>query len=195
MSIINYLVEGDIDEAVAVKIIQTAGHTSGVCYGKRGHGYIRAKIQGFNRSVQQVPCLALVDFMDTGLDCAVEVLTRWLPHRHANMFFRIVIREIESWLLADSVNLARFLGINKDRVPTNPEQINDPKLTLVNLARHSKIGKVRTALVPEQGSTAQVGKLYTSEVNKFVRESWNVEAARLNSPSLDMCVRRLEALK
>ncbi len=194
MSIVHYLVEGGIDEAVAVRIIQTAGHIPGVCYGKKGYGYIRDKIQGFNRAVQQIPCLALVDFMDTGLVCAAEVVARWLPNRHANMYFRVVVREIESWLLADRTNLARFLRISITRLPATPEQIVDPKLTLINLARHSTSGRIREALVPEQGSTAQVGKLYTSELKRFVSEDWDLQIARTNAPSLDRCLRRLEGL-
>jgi hypothetical protein len=194
MQIIHHLVEGELDEAIAVRIIQAAGHQPGVCYGKRGIGYIEAKVRGFNNAVQEVPCLALVDFMDTGQACPAEVVSRWLPHRHQNMLFRVMVREIESWVIADRRNLARFLQINLVRVPLNPEQMPDPKLSLVNLARHSRSSLIRDAIVPDFGSTAQVGRLYHSEMRRFISELWNAEEARENSSSLNRCLLRLEAL-
>jgi hypothetical protein len=194
MSIINLLVEGDLDEAAAVRLVETVGHTPGVCYGKKGLSYITTKIQGFNNSVYQVPCLALVDFMDTNLDCPPEVITQLLPIRNPNMLLRVVVRELESWLLADRNNIARFLQINIDQVPIAPEQIHDPKQTLVNLARRSRSSKLRSALVPNQGSTAQVGKLYASEMKRFISELWNIESARTNADSLDRCLSSLESL-
>ena len=194
MAAINLIVEGDLDEAVAGRIVRTVGHEIGVCYGKRGYGYIQSKIAGFNMAARNVHYLALVDFMDTRLSCPAEVVAQWVPNRQQNMLFRVVVREIESWLLADRINLARFLRISPAHVPASSEQINDPKLTLVNLARHSKNSRVRAALIPEVGSTAQVGRLYTSEMKVFISESWDVDAARRNSPSLNKCMIRLEEL-
>lgn len=194
MAAINLIVEGDLDEAVAGRIVQTAGHDLGVCYGKRGYGYIQSKIAGFNMAARNVHYLALVDFMDTGLPCPAEVIAQWVPNRQQNMLFRVVVREIESWLLADRINLARFLGISATRVPVSPEQINDPKLTLVNLARLSKNSRIRSALVPDVGSTAQVGRLYTSEMKVFISGLWDIDVARSNSSSLNKCLLRLEEL-
>ena len=69
MAIVHLLVEGEIDEAVARRVVSEAGHTVGVCYGKQGIGYIRSKIGGFNSSAVAMPYLALVDFADTGCPC------------------------------------------------------------------------------------------------------------------------------
>lgn len=194
MAVINLLVEGDLDEAAAARVVGTAGHIPGVCYGKKGLGYISTKVRGFNNAVEQVPCLALVDFMDTGFLCPPEVVTQMLPNRHPNMLLRIVVRELESWLLADRRNISRFLLTSLTRVPTDPENLPDPKRALVNLARRSSSRKIKLALVPEQGSTAQVGRLYTSEIKRFINETWDVQAARAVSPSLESCLRTLERL-
>jgi hypothetical protein len=194
MQVINHLVEGELDEAVAVRIIQAAKHYPGVCYGKKGVGYIKEKVRGFNKAVHQAPFLTLVDFMDTGQSCPPEVVSGWLPHRHQKMLFRVVVREIESWIIADRRNLARFLKIHLVRVPVNPEQLTDPKLALVNLARHSRSALVRDAVVPESGSTAQVGRLYLSEMRRFVIEVWDAQEARENAPSLNKCLISLEEL-
>ncbi len=189
------LVEGSMDEAVAVRLIESTGHTPGQCYGKRGWRYIKDNIAGFNNAAQAMCCLALVDFMDTRLPCAAEVLTQWLPYRHPNMVFRVVQYELESWLMADRDNLASFLKIAINAVPHLPEECSDPKQDLVNLARRSKSSHIRSALVPELGSTAQVGKLYQSEMVRFIQTIWDVAAARRNAPSLDRCLVRLEEIQ
>lgn len=195
MAIINTLVEGDLDEAAALKLVEASDHTAGVCYGKHGCGYIRRKIQGFNQAARSLHCLTLVDFMDTGLGCPPEVVTNWLPHRRPRMILRVVVRELESWLIADRANLAHFLKVDINLVPRGPEQLNDPKRELINLARHSRNGRIRSALVPDRNSTAQVGKLYVSEMIRFISESWDVDVARTNAPSLDRCLASLEAIR
>ncbi len=191
MAIINYLVEGVIDEAVAVRIIQYHGHEVGVGHGNKGFSYIKHKIQTFNKTAQNICYLSLVDFMDTNCSCPPEVISTWLPHRNDLMIFRVVVREIESWLLADRESIAKFLNINIEKVPLNPELEFDPKQKLVNLARASRSSKIRSALVPEKNSTAQVGKLYTAEIKRFISDLWDLESARLNSTSLDKCLTRL----
>lgn len=199
MAVINSLVEGDMDEAAAIRIIEAAGHTHGTCFGKRGCGYIAKKIKNFNLTAQDIHYLTLVDFMDaqqmdTQLECPPEVISIWLPHRRPKMLFRIVVRELESWLLADRNNLAKFLKINVALLPLDPENITDPKRSLVNLARKSKSPRIREALVPQAQSTAQVGKLYVSEMKIFISEYWNIESARENAPSLDKAMRSLQGL-
>lgn len=195
MAIISYLVEGEIDEAAAIQIIKIAGHEVGIPYGKKGCSYIERKIAQFNQTAQEICYLALVDFMDTkNFECPAEVISAWLPHRNNLMIFRVVVREIESWLMADRENLAKFLNINIEKVPLHPEVENDPKQKLVNLARGSRSSKIRNAFVPEKGSTAQVGKLYTLEIKRFISDFWNLNNARENSPSLDKCLLRLENL-
>lgn len=195
MPIVNAIVEGTLDEAVAIKIINATGHTAGVCYGKRGSGYIQRKIQSFNQTARSSYYLTLVDFMDTGLPCPPNVVAQWLPRAQPGMLFRVVVRELESWLLADREHFADFLGINIAKLPLNPEQINDPKQLLINLARRSRSGRVRAALVPETESTALVGRLYNSEMTIFVQSIWDIDVARRHAPSLDKCLERLDALR
>ena len=89
--------------------------------------------------------LTLVDFMDTGHSCPPDVVAQWLPRAEPGMLFRVVVRELESWLLADRENFADFLGISITKPPDQPEQINDPKQQLVNLARCSRKSQIRSA--------------------------------------------------
>jgi len=193
--IIDALVEGMIDEAVARKIILTTGHAIGTCYGKRGIGYVRDKVKLFNRSAARGTMLVLVDFMDTSAECPPEAVSLYLPHPHPNIIFRVVVAEIESWLLADRFNLANFLCISQTLIPTSPEQVSDPKQSVVNLARGSRCKHIRDGLVPPPDATISVGKLYASELMLFVRDQWNLQNARRNAPSLDRCLNRLEMLR
>jgi hypothetical protein len=184
-----------MDEAAANCLIKTAGHTPGACYGKKGYTKIQSKVQGFNKTSIGAIHLVLVDFMDTGLDCPAEVVSQWVPYRQPTLLFRIVVRELESWLLADKENLADFLNISAAKIPTNPERLKDPKLTLVNLARSSRSKSIREALVPDPGSaTAKEGRLYTSEMVRFIQERWDIANARGNSESLNKCCIRLEEM-
>lgn len=176
-----------MDEAMANRILIDVGHTPGSCYGKKGFAYIRDKIGNFNQTASIINYFALVDFMDTGFSCPGEVVTTWLPYREPKMLLRVVVRELESWLLADRENMADFLQIATSKVPANPEILTDPKLILVNLARHSRKKQIREALVPEIGSTSSVGRLYTSEIIRFISLKWNITRARQNAPSLDRC--------
>jgi hypothetical protein len=195
MAIIHTLVEGLMDEAAANTLIKMVGHTPGTCYGKKGYAYIQAKVRSFNQTAVGAIYLALVDFMDTKLACPSEVVSQWVPHRQSNLLFRIVVRELESWLLADKENLADFLNVSVAKIPTDPELLSDPKLTLVNLARSSRSKSIREALVPDPGSvTAKEGRLYTSEMVRFIRERWDITNARSNSESLNKCCNRLEEM-
>ncbi|HEU0178839.1 MAG TPA: DUF4276 family protein [Blastocatellia bacterium] len=195
MAIIHTLVEGLMDESVANRLIKMAGHTPGTCFGKKGYAKIQAKVRGFNQTSVGANYLVLVDFMDTGLGCPAEVVSQWVPHRRPNLLFRIVVRELESWLLADKENLADFLNVSVAKISADPEQLKDPKLTLVNLARSSRSKSIREALVPDPDSvTAKEGRLYTSEMVRFIQERWDITNARDNSESLNKCCIRLEEM-
>ena len=194
MAVINPLVEGDIDEAVAIRLIQHSGHDAGITYGRRGIGYIREKLPGFNRSAKSIRYLTLVDFMDTGIECPPNVMTRWLPHPEQGMQLRVVVREIESWLLADADGLAMFLSVRPALISSAPEAVQDPKQLLVNIARRSRKRTTRAALVPSNESTAQVGPRYNSELRAFVENHWSPVRASHRAPSLAKCIQRLAAI-
>lgn len=194
--IIDILVEGPTDEAAAKKIIAACNHEFGTAYGKKGQAYLRLKAAGFNvRAKYGNPILTLVDFMDTGLDCPPEVPPNWLPERSEKMLVRVVVHELESWLLADAVGIARFLGISQTVIPRNPEVLTDPKQAFVNFARRSRRRKLRDAIVPPPNVSSVVGPGYVASIEEFVAHYWNVDAALERSTSLQRCVTRLKELR
>jgi hypothetical protein len=193
--ILDALVEGTLDEAVAVRLIDYCGHKFGAAYGKKGWRYLRENAGGFNIHARYGnPILMLVDFMDTKLNCPPEVPAIWLPNRCNKMLLRTVVREIESWLLADSQGMARFLGISATLISLSPESLYDPKQTLVNLARRSRKKAPREWIVPQPHVSSVVGPGYNTALEEFVSKYWNIDAALQRAPSLQRCVTRLGEL-
>lgn len=189
---ISVLVEGTLDAAVAEKIITTAGGRFETVYGRKGADYIEKKIQEFNNLAQGVPLLTLVDLMDLDSDCPAEIVQEWLPHRNEHMLLRLVVREIESWILADRAAISRFFGIRKPLVPHHPETLEDPKATLVDLARSSNRAGLQNAIVPDDPTKNDEGPAYTTRMQRFVRNQWSVTDATENAPSLHRCVQAVQ---
>lgn len=195
MMVVDSLVEGILDEAVAQRLIRHTGHQVGTTYGKQGISYLQQKVAGFNvRARYGNPILLLVDFADTRLSCPPEVPVSWLSDQTSKLLLRVVVREIESWLLADQQGIARLLGISLRHLPANPESLDDPKQTLINLARRSRRSRIRQSLAPQPGISAVVGPGYTGVMSAFAFEQWDVEVARQHSASLDRCLTRLSEI-
>jgi hypothetical protein len=189
---INLAVEGILDEEVLKRILQQArrGYAIGTPYGRRGSGYLRRKIHGFNVAARGTPFAVLTD-LDTE-PCPVALIRSWLPQpRHPNLLFRVAVREVEAWLLAHRVGMARFLGIREHLVPADVDSLPNPKRTLIDLARQTRNREMKAAIVPRPGSTATEGPDYNGCLVVFVRKHWDVNSAARSSPSLARAVRRI----
>ncbi len=137
--------------------------------------------------------------MLTDLDqcpCASALITDWMGNvrRHHKLLLRVAVREVEAWLLADPQPLANFLNVSASRIPTAPDQLPDPKRTLVQLARRSRTRSIRMDIAPAEGSTATQGPNYNGALRPFVENEWNPQQARISSPSLDRAIRAIYAL-
>jgi len=192
---LSLLVEGGLDEAVGRRIAGFCRFSVATVYGKRGFGYVRYKIAGFNAAAIGQPILAIADSMDMGEACPPDTLRRLLPAPSPKMRFRLAVREIESWLLADQTNLARFLGVSRKEMPSDPEQLPDPKRTLVNLARRSSIRRIRESLIPDPKVGGAEGREYTLTMYRFVREFWDIDASQQNADSLKKAIVAINALR
>jgi len=195
---INLAYEDDLSLEVLLRLFQCPGASSRkrcFCIGYklhgRGYGYLKKNIAGFNEASKGMPYLILADLDNR--ECAPSMIQEWLPvTRNQNLIFRIAVREVESWVLADRKGFAKFLGIAQNKIPENPDELIDPKAQLIHLARASRKRDLREDLIPREGSTARQGPAYNERLISFVRESWNPEAARLTSPSLERALRSLE---
>jgi len=186
-------VEGPLDEVVVQKLILEVGATPGTVYGKYGKPYLRQKINGFNNAARHDPWVVLVD-LDRDADCAPPLRNEWLPNPAALICFRIAVRAVEAWLMADRTALARYLGISQVLVPRDPENLEDPKTEMVNLAQRSRKRAIRSDMVPRDGSGRAIGPAYTSRMMQYVESHWSPERAAPQSDSLRRalaCLNRL----
>jgi hypothetical protein len=187
---INLAVEDDLSEAVLIKILHNR-YVVGNCYKRGGFGYLKKNIAGFNNAAKSMLFLVLTD-LDLG-ECAPTLLKEWLSvPGHHNLLFRVAVREVESWVLADRGRFAKFIGIRKTLVPTHVDRIDNPKECLINLTRKSRKRNLREDIVPTEGSTAKQGPDYNGRLISFVEEFWNPHEAMHNSPSLERTIKAVE---
>lgn len=189
---VNAAVEGALDEEVVRKLIASVGAQLGKIYGRNGKGHIKNRLAAYNQAAQRDPWLILID-LDHDARCPGELRQRWFPTGLATyLCFRVAVRAVESWLLADAETLADFLGISKAKVPPEPESLADPKIELINLARASRRKTVRWDLVPRPGSQRSVGPAYSSRLGQYVRSTW----CPLRAAQVSMSLRRaIDCLK
>ncbi len=179
-------VEGIVDEAVLYRLASFVGASIGVVYRTNGKQRLLKNLQGYNKAAQFTHWVILVD-LDHDADCAAAFKTARLPETAPYLCFRIAVREIETWLLADRERIARFLSISLTDVPLNPESLERPTRTMVDLARKSRRSAIREDMVPRPGSGREVGAAYPSRLIEFVSDEqsgWRPEVAALASKSL-----------
>ncbi len=180
---VTLVMEGATDAPVIERLVGDAGLVVGpeyVMYGKPG---LDRSLGGYNKAARFSPWLVLRD-LNSDEPCAPALRLRLLPTPSQYMRFHIAVREMEAWLLADAEGLSRFLEIPRTLVPDRPEEVPQPKVALINLARRSRRRHLREALVPESGSTAKVGPGYAAAVLDFATHSWRPVAAEERAPSL-----------
>ena len=190
---LHLVIEDELSEVVVRRVLADTdrGYVVGSAYGRSGFGYLRSTANNWNAAAAAgTPILLLTD-LDRHV-CAPDLISGWLDRRcHANFIFRVAVREVESWLLADREGVAQFLGINYVLVPDRPDLVSDPKQTLISLARRSRRRALRESIVPRQGSTAAQGPNYNGCLGEFVRNRWNPNAAKNRSPSLNRAWQRV----
>jgi len=192
-------VEGIVDEAVLRRLVSDLGAKAGNVYGKNGKDFLRRRIRGYNNAARFGPWVVIVDLDDEKQPCAPPLVSEWLPTPSQQMCFRVAVREIEAWLLADRERISKFLAVALSRVPTQPESLDDPKQALVNLARCSRRRDIREDMVPREDSGRKVGSAYDSRLIEFVIDAangWRPDVAAQSSDSLRRCmecIRRLMA--
>jgi len=194
--VISAAVEGILDEVVLRRLIEGLGAFPGSVYGKNGKSFLLEKLNAYNQAARFVPWVILID-LDHDADCAPPFLQSCLPNPAPYMSFRVAVREIEAWLLADRESLARFLSVGVSRIPHDPENLDSPKSTMVEIARHSRRRDVRENMVPRPGSGRKIGPAYTSLLIEFARDpenGWRPNVAAKSSDSLNRCIHRLEQL-
>jgi len=194
--VIRAAVEGILDEVVLKAILHTIGMEAYPVFGKNGKHDLRRKIENYNRAAQMGIWIILVD-LDDDFECAPLLFKSWLKDPAPKLSFRVAVRAVESWLMADSEALSDHLGIPHAIIPGNPDLLEDPKRTMVNLARKSRRRKIKLDMVPAQRGGRKIGPAYTSCLIEFVtkpQKGWNPLVAVNRSESLKRFLNAMRTL-
>ncbi len=191
---ISAAVEGIVDEAVVRVLASRAGLNVTAVYGKNGKAHLRSKLLAYNHAARYAPWIVLID-LDDDAECAPPFKRQLLPKPAQQMCFRVAVREVESWLLADRERAASFFAVSRSRIPAQPEAESNPKQAMISIARQSRRRAIREDMVPREGSGRNVGPAYASRLIEFVtdfRRGWRCYVAAEGAESLKRC---LECLK
>lgn len=189
-------VEGDLDEAVVRRLVEHVGAALGPVHGKKGKPFLLQRLAGFNAAAAFRPWVVLVD-LDQDADCPPPFAGRHLPSPAPGMCFRVAVRAVEAWLLADAERIAAALAVPVRRVPDIPEQLDNPKQAMVDLARSSRRRATRHSMIPGRRSGRTVGPLYNSVLTEYVSDAaggWRPDVAARRSESLARCIGHLARL-
>ncbi|WP_375403782.1 hypothetical protein [uncultured Sphingomonas sp.] len=195
MIVINTATEDELSEVVAVKLVREVvpGGTVGLKLRKGGVGYLRSSFSKFCQMAQREHVLLLADL--DRQPCASGLIAIWsgnesLPDK---LLFRVPVREIEAWLLADRQGMAELLGISEAGLPSEPDTLSDPKQVLLNAARNAA-RSIRSELIASRGALALQGLGYNRILSQYVDTLWSIDRAAGRSASLRRAVDRLAAL-
>lgn len=190
-----------MDEVVLRALIRHVGAKAGGFYGKHGKQYLLKYMQAYVRAARMEPWVVLID-LDHDSDCPLPVRRNWLLRGGVQkplpqLCFRIAIREVEAWLLADRERMAAFLGVPARWITKQPEALEDPKQEIICLVARSRLKRLKKEMLPRAGSFRDVGPAYNSRLIQFVMNNhngWRPEVAAQSSESLRRaiaCLRRL----
>lgn len=163
-----------------------------VAFGKRGRGYIQEKIKDFIKQ-NSLYFFILVDLNSD--ECAPVLIKKWMNSPlQQNILFRIAVREVESWLLADTTGLSQFLNLSYPLVKKEvniPDNISHPKEKLISLADRSKKKDIKIDIVRKENSSYKQGSGYNSRLADYVDNYWEIKRAIKLSDSLKRAVNSL----
>ena len=110
--------------------------------------------------------------------------------------FRMAVKEVESWVLADQEGFSRYFEIPKQKMPQIPDQLPDPKQSLVEIIKkYCRNKNFRENIIPHPKSGALTGPGYNSTLVPFINKKWSVKRASKTSDSLNRCVKALISLQ
>lgn len=184
--------EDELSEAVALRIIKYVkpDHEPSLLLRGGGFGYLKSKMKNWIELSRQVPIFLITDLDDS--NCASALINNWLNggSLNENLIFRVAVREVEAWLLADDKGIATLMERNV-KVPRDPDTLNDPKAALLRIAS-SASRKIKQELVQKNGVISSQGIGYNARLILFIENEWNLDYAKENSPSLNKAVTRIK---
>jgi len=192
MIYVTIVFEDELSEAVMSRILSEFSDKYQISHKYPGHGfgYLKTNIKGFNQASVVNPHFMLTDL--DRYECPSELLNDWIDFTvNPDFIFRIAVREVESWLLADVMGLSKFFNISPAKFPSNPDGLIDPKEVLIKLAKRSRKREIREDIVPVN-QNASIGPNYNGCLSLFVYNFWSFEEAAKRSESLQRTCQKLK---
>ncbi len=192
---INIAGEGPTDVAVMRRLLSETGLLCGTVYhgeGRRtGKQSLDGKMRGYLAGAVHVPWFVLRDLDNDG--CVVEVRHRLVGETVPPLLiFRIAIRTVDAWLMADRDALADHLKVRLADIPINMANHPEPKKALFASAARSKSNFIKKSVSPASLKGRKISSDFFETMIEFVDYVWRPDVAAQNSESLG---RALKALK
>lgn len=186
--------EDRLIQAIIKRILKDLGFNMAdltpICAG--GGSKLRAKVPSLVRSARGGVSVIMCTDLDF-TSCLVRMRDEWFPKGiPSNMVFSIAIREADAWILADP-GISGYLA-SPASVPESPENVQDPKSALIEIAKRSRKREIRDEMVIKKGALAKVGPGYNDLLESFVKSHWNVGLASRKSKSLKRLIDRISNL-
>lgn len=186
--------EDELSEKLGTRIAGEVGLKVHTFIRRNGAGYLRSRIKNFCELARKFPIVLITDL--DAVDCPATLMRQWFGgnERPNDFVFRISVREIESWVLADHQGIYELMG---DRIGMLPDQVDllvDPKRELLDAASRAH-RSVREELIAKRGAIASQGIGYNKVLGDFVQNVWSLERAYPRSPSLQRALLRLQELR
>lgn len=192
-------VEDDLSFRVATNLIGrvfTTGYSPQRLHSKRagGFGGIRGNLEKYLKLAMRQPVVLITDL--DRYKCAPALIAEWFGDSELSRFlcFRVAVREIESWLMADRTNFAAYLGVSEAKVPREIEKDNDPKARLFSIAKTAR-RDIREEIVRRSPTGLAQALGYNDVLSTYVDSNWNMDAAAQQSSSLRKAIDGLSRLK
>lgn len=176
--------EDQLSEAIAMRLIDEIQTPHQVAHKLRrgGYGYLRSKMDSWRQMAQHQVMMVLTDL--DRVECVVDFRDQWMANKAppTNLLFRVAVREVESWVLADHDAMRALIG-PKGVLPIAPDELADPKQVLLRLVKGAPKA-VRDDLLKTVGSNLSPGLGYNARLTDWVGSTWNPQRAADRSPSL-----------
>ncbi len=193
--VVTAAVEGPSDEAALRQIVQTVGVQLGEVYGRNGKVQVVRSLGGYNYAARHEPWVVLIDLDNEA--CVVSALNTWLPEPSDLMCLRVAVRELEAWLLADRERFSQYFSVSLALIPMSPDDLQDPKLALLNLVRRSRRSSIKFDMLPDPKLGQSIGPAYTAKIIEFINaeDGWRANIAAQSSPSLQRAIEAIAQLR
>ena len=195
VSYIALATEDELSEAIGLKMLAAFCPQLCLthCFRGGGNGYLRQRYKNFHQMARRHYVLLITDL--DAESCPTHLMASWRGNMPSSsqLIFRIAVREIESWLLADHDAMRLLLEKPEVALPESPDQLADPKRELLSLAGKAP-RSVREDLCKKSGSIASQGLGYNLRLGELVRSTWEPNRAAQRSKSLQRACSQLSSL-